>query len=192
MTQERSWRDVMGSKYFTARNLTEEDDLVVTVSNAEVREIDEGNPRILLHFANWDRPMIMNISNCYYTEWALGTDDYKQWIGREIILYKDTAEYEGESRETVRVRPYNNEADSYNNGSTHADAVAEFEKVGNEIYKQRWADIKRRTVQKYMLVKTNVEGITDPIKLGIPALQELTENMLNQATSPKNGQPETN
>lgn len=184
--QQTSWRDVMGGRYFTARFLEDDQEMRVKIANAEVKEIDPGQHRIVLNFNSRNHPLIVNVSNGVFISGALETDDYKQWIGREIILYKDTTSYEGEEMEAVRVKPY-----SPDNEEVHAGALQEFEMVGGERYGHKWQTRKPEMVRNYMRAREGLE-ISEPEKLTIPALAELTNMMLEAATSPKNGQPQNN
>lgn len=183
--QPKSWRDIMGGKYFTARFLHDGLDQEVTISNVEVKEINPDEFKIVLTFEGWEKPLIMNVSNCWYTEWALGTDDYREWVGEKIILYKDTTTYEGQEMDTVRVRPYDSKLSSPNNSKAHAEVLEKFELTGRDIWQQKWDRRKAVMVSNYMMQKAGVEDVTEPEKLGIKPLTELTDMMLEKATAPQ-------
>ena len=67
----------------------------VLVTIGELEQVDVSMPgepkemKYALHFAELEKPLIMNSTNAELIKNITGSEDTDGWIGRKIVLYKD-------------------------------------------------------------------------------------------------------
>lgn len=82
--------------------------LIVGVSQENVaKEGAEPELKWCLHFANIDKPLVLNTTNMTLIAKFLGSDNTDDWMGKKIMLYDDPAvSFGGKLTGGIRVRPY--------------------------------------------------------------------------------------
>lgn len=84
-------KDMLPSNYLKQADFDQ--DYIVTVRKIEQKNIAmDGKPaeiKWLAHFAEFDKPMVLNSTNIQLMAKACASDDTDDWIGKEIIVYTD-------------------------------------------------------------------------------------------------------
>jgi hypothetical protein len=83
--------EMLPSNYLKQSDFPE--DYVVTVRSIERKNIAmDGKPadyKWLAHYAEFEKPMVLNSTNIQLMSKACGSDDTDDWIGKQIIVYVD-------------------------------------------------------------------------------------------------------
>jgi hypothetical protein len=83
--------DMIPRKFLTQSDF--EQDLIVTVSKVEKRNVaradDPPEVKWLVHFKEFDRPMILNNTNIHLLAKACKSDESDTWVGKEVVAYTD-------------------------------------------------------------------------------------------------------
>ena len=79
----------------------------VVISNTEIEDFkdDDGNvnQKICLSFEKKERSLLLNKTNARALAEGLG-DEEDEWIGKTIIMYPTTCEFQGSTVPCIRVR----------------------------------------------------------------------------------------
>lgn len=81
---------------------------VVEIESAEVRENtynNETKKQIVLTFVGKDKVLGLNFTNASRISQLIGTEDYNEWVGWRIRLYKDQTKVDGNMVDCIRVFP---------------------------------------------------------------------------------------
>ena len=83
--------DMLPSSYLKQADIDKP--YIVTVKKLEhknvARDDDAEEKKWLIHFAEFDRPMVLNSTNIQLMAKACHSDDTDDWIGKEVIVYTD-------------------------------------------------------------------------------------------------------
>lgn len=90
------------SKYLAAADL-QGHEVKVTISGLQVAEFENGHKPVLL-FAGKKKGMTLNKTNAAKLKAQWG-DDMDKWVGKEVILFPDTTEFQGRTVDCLRLRP---------------------------------------------------------------------------------------
>lgn len=74
----------------------------VTISNVEMKKFDNGN-KLVISFEGKKKTLVCNKTNANRIAYAFGTNT-DNWIGREITLFTDLVDFQGNTVEAIRVR----------------------------------------------------------------------------------------
>jgi hypothetical protein len=90
------------NKYLAAADLNGHE-VKVTISAVDVAKFDNGNKPVLM-FAGKKKGMTLNKTNAgkLKAQWGSEMND---WIGKEVILFPDTTEFQGRTVDCLRLRP---------------------------------------------------------------------------------------
>lgn len=82
---------------------------LVTISSYEqmnvARQRAEPDMRYVLYFKELDKPMTLNKTNGQLIAAIIGSDEFDDWVGHKIVLYKDpTVDFGGELVGGIRCR----------------------------------------------------------------------------------------
>lgn len=91
------------SKYLAAADLAGRE-VKVQIDSIEVAEFQDGTRKPVLMFVNKRKGMALNKTNAGKLKAQWG-DDMDSWIGHEVILYPDTADFGGRTVDCLRLRP---------------------------------------------------------------------------------------
>ena len=103
------------SELTNSRFLTQEDcepPIVVTIGRVEKQNVAppdaEPDEKYCMHFKEESvKPNVLNKTNGKMIEKLLGSNDSENWIGRQIVLYRDdTVQFAGNFVGGIRVRKY--------------------------------------------------------------------------------------
>jgi hypothetical protein len=86
-------------------------DYIVTVKKLEhknvARDDEPADVKWLVHFAEYEKPMVLNTTNIQLMAQACGSDDTDDWIGKEVIIYVDpNVSYGGKLVGGLRIRKH--------------------------------------------------------------------------------------
>ena len=89
----------------------DESGAIVTVSSVSEKNVARENEAVemkwLVHFAEFEKPMVLNSTNITALAKACGSDDTDDWAGKEVIVYVDpTIGYGGKTTGGLRIRKY--------------------------------------------------------------------------------------
>jgi hypothetical protein len=111
-TNELQGDDVMGLRYnqmFPSRFWKAEDlvqPLTVKIKEVKIESLggENGEEKPVVYFANEEKALALNKTNCVAIINAVGSDDTDDWRGQLIQLYKDTVMFHGQHTPCVRIR----------------------------------------------------------------------------------------
>ena len=83
-----------------------EDSPVVTISGAEgVQFEDEDKEKLVLHFEEFDKGMVLNATNINLLTSLFGSDETDDWTGKQVTLFADkTIMFGGKRVGGIRVK----------------------------------------------------------------------------------------
>lgn len=101
--------EMLPSNYLKQSDFPE--DYVVTVRSIERKNIAmDGKPadyKWLAHYAEFEKPMVLNSTNIQLMSKACGSDDTDDWIGKQVIVYVDeNVSFGGELVGGLRIRKH--------------------------------------------------------------------------------------
>jgi hypothetical protein len=104
------WKNLANYDYLGAYSLENGKDKTVTIKKI-ARELVTGNAGrkencIVAYFADEEKPMILNKTNCKTIQKVYGTPMIEEWVGKKIVLFASTTSLAGETVECLRIRPY--------------------------------------------------------------------------------------
>ena len=97
--------DLFPSKYVKASDL-EGGPKTVVIRELLVEEIGQGKsaePKGVLYFSDFDKGMVLNVTNCRTIEDGYGTET-DAWPGKSIELFSTKVDFKGDRVDAVRVR----------------------------------------------------------------------------------------
>ncbi len=98
--------DVFDSKYLSAADLGGYEggkEYTLAIASVEKGEFDNGN-KFIIAFQNAKKALVANKTNTQRIAKLYG-DETDAWVGKEITLYVDMADFQGRAVEAIRVRP---------------------------------------------------------------------------------------
>lgn len=95
------------SQIFTGSTLKAADlqgrEPTVTIATVEAKKFNDGN-KIVITFVGKEKAFVCNKTNANRIAYAHGTNT-DNWIGKQIQLYTDLVDFQGQTVEAIRVRP---------------------------------------------------------------------------------------
>lgn len=101
--------DMLPSSYLKQADV--DSDYIVTVKKLEQKNVarDDETPEMkwLVHFAEFDKPMVLNGTNIQLMAKACHSDDTDDWMGKEVIVYTDpNVSFGGKVTGGLRIREH--------------------------------------------------------------------------------------
>lgn len=75
----------------------------VTIESVEMKKFDSGN-KLVISFKGKQKKLVCNKTNANRIAYLYG-DDTDGWIGKQITLFTDLVDYQGQTMEAIRIRP---------------------------------------------------------------------------------------
>lgn len=105
---ETHWKRLINPDYLGAYSLDPGKDKILTIK-AVKREMITGTGGkqeecTVCHWAENEKPMILNVTNCRTISKVLKTPYIEQWAGHRIQIYATTTRMAGETVECLRIR----------------------------------------------------------------------------------------
>ncbi len=94
---------VFGGDTLKAADLPNGAEPTVTIASVEQKKFDNGN-KLILKFVGKKKALVCNKTNAKRIAMNHGSNT-DQWIGKQITLYVDIVDFQGEPTEAIRVRP---------------------------------------------------------------------------------------
>lgn len=99
--------DLRNSQFLTKSEVVP--DVLVTIKSYEMQDVsledDPADEKYVLHFEELDKPLVLNVTNGLLIEEITGSDNFDDWIGKQIVLYNDkTIMFQGRRTGGIRVR----------------------------------------------------------------------------------------
>ena len=99
--------DLKSSKFLTKNDV--EPDVLVTIKSYEqmnvAMESQAPEEKWCLYFKELDKPLVLNMTNGMLVAAITGSEDFKDWIGKQVMLYNDkTVMFAGKLTGGIRVR----------------------------------------------------------------------------------------
>jgi hypothetical protein len=95
------------SQIFTGSTLKAADlqgrEPTVTIATVEAKKFNDGN-KIVITFVGKEKAFVCNKTNANRIAYAHGTNT-DNWVGKQIQLYTDLVDFQGQTVEAIRVRP---------------------------------------------------------------------------------------
>lgn len=94
---------VFGGDTLKAADLPNGVEPTVTIASVEQKKFDNGN-KLLIKFVGKKKALVCNKTNAKRIAMNHGSNT-DQWVGKQITLYVDIVDFQGEPTEAIRVRP---------------------------------------------------------------------------------------
>lgn len=116
--------DLKSSKFLTKNDV--EPDALVTITGYKqmnvAMESDSPDEKYTLTFKEFEKPLVLNITNGKTIAAIVGSEDFDDWIGKEVVLYNDkTVMFAGELTGGIRVRARRDNPEPRNLPEPHPD-----------------------------------------------------------------------
>ena len=102
--------EMLPSSYLKQTDFDESGAIVTVASITEKNVARQDEPvemKWLVHFAEFEKAMVLNTTNINALSKACGSDDTDDWTGKEVIVYVDpTIGYGGKTTGGLRIRKY--------------------------------------------------------------------------------------
>lgn len=97
--------DAFPSKYLKAGDLPDEGSETVTIEKIALEEIGrDRETKPVIYFEEFNKALVCNKTNARTIARAIGSEDFDDWIGQKINLYRAEVEFQGEMVESIRVK----------------------------------------------------------------------------------------
>ena len=97
--------DAFPSKYLKASDLPESGSQSFVIEKVTIEEIGkEKEQKPVLHFEDENKGMVCNKTNARTIAKVTGSDEFEDWPGKTISLYRAEVEFGGEMVESIRVK----------------------------------------------------------------------------------------
>jgi hypothetical protein len=102
--------EMLPSKYLKQSDIDQ--DYIVTITGVEnvnvaAQDADKDEFKWVVHFKEFDKPMVLNSTNIQLLAKACDSDDTDDWAGKEVIVFTDpNVSYGGKVVGGLRIRKY--------------------------------------------------------------------------------------
>ena len=97
--------DAFPSKYLKASDLPEEGSQQFTIERIEIEEVGQEKTRKpVIYFEEDNKGLVCNKTNARTIAKVLGTEQFEEWAGKKINLYRAEVDFQGEMIEAIRVK----------------------------------------------------------------------------------------
>ena len=97
--------DAFPSKYMKAGDLPEEGSQAFTIEKITLEEIGQDRQtKPVIYFEEFDRALVCNKTNARTIARSLGSEEFDDWIGQTVRLYRTETDFKGDIVEAIRVR----------------------------------------------------------------------------------------
>lgn len=109
---------------------------VVVIATVTMKKFDNGN-KLVLTFQGKKKTLVVNKTNANRIAYAHGPNT-DNWIGKEIQLYTDLVDFQGNTVQAIRVRPPPKRAAAQQNGGQREHVIEQ--RSGYQLSSTRRAD----------------------------------------------------
>lgn len=103
------WKKFMDKNYLGSWDI-EDKDLVLTIKSVGVESVSnpsgKSEEKLVMHFVEDYKPMILNATNCKAIEKVCGTPDIENWVGNKVSIFTTKITAFGEETDALRIRSY--------------------------------------------------------------------------------------
>lgn len=103
------YRKFMDKSFLGAWDVPDKDDLILTIDHAEQNEVQNKqgkDTKLVIHFVEDFKPMILNKTNSDAISKAVGSKKVEDWEGRKIGIYVANVSAFGGTTDALRIREY--------------------------------------------------------------------------------------
>lgn len=93
--------DAFPGKYFKASDVAEPK--TMTITNVGMEQLQDGTQKPAVYFSESQQAFVLNKTNANFMSQAFGAQT-EGWTGKQVILYKDQAAFQGRMVDCVRVK----------------------------------------------------------------------------------------
>lgn len=106
---ETHWKKLINPDYLGAYSLDPGKDMILTIKSVKKEMITGTGGKqeecTVCHWAENQKPMILNVTNCKTISKMLKTPYIENWAGHRVQIYATTTRMGGETVECLRIRP---------------------------------------------------------------------------------------
>lgn len=97
--------DAFPSKYLKASDFPEEGDQEVTIERIALEEIGrDRQTKPVIYFEEFQAGLVCNVTNARVIARVLESQEFDDWIGRKITLYRTETDFQGDIVDAIRIR----------------------------------------------------------------------------------------
>ncbi len=97
--------DAFPSKYLKAGDLPDEGSQPFTIEKIAIEEIGrDKDKKPVIYFDEIHKGLVLNKTNGRTIAGIVGSEDFDEWTGKVISLYRAEVEFQGEMVESIRVK----------------------------------------------------------------------------------------
>lgn len=97
--------DAFPSKYLKAGDLPEEGSQPFTIEKIEIEEIGrDKEKKPVIYFEEDGKGLVCNKTNARTIARLIGSEEFDEWIGKTINLYRCEVDFQGEMVDSIRVK----------------------------------------------------------------------------------------
>lgn len=97
----KSWKEAFPGNYLKSEQIMGKR-ILVTIQKYLFEEVDDER-KLVLRFQGKEKGLVCNKTNATSISDIVGSDDLDQWIGKQIILFQTTTDYQGRRVTCIRV-----------------------------------------------------------------------------------------
>jgi hypothetical protein len=91
------------SNYLKAADIDEEEVVVTIAEDVQMQEIN-GDEKPILYFNEFEQGLVLNKTNASTISQVLNSSETKDWVGKQIVLFVATVDFQGKATEAIRVK----------------------------------------------------------------------------------------
>ena len=161
-TPKTHWKKQHNYNFIGAYSLPVGSDMILTIKELQPEEITGTNGKkekgFVCHFAEDQKPMILNKTNCKIIEKIYNTPFIEDWVGKKIQLFVTQVNAFGTNTDALRIRP------QIPGGKSEVQLLADLyltKKDKMKVSDQRNAEriMKEKEVENYAKLKQQLEEI---------------------------------
>jgi len=96
-------KDLFPSKYLKADDLPRP--VLVTISDVAEETMNDGKAKPVVSFLEEEKSLVMNKTNAERIADITGSNNTDDWIGHQVVIYRDVVMFQGKTTPCVRVQP---------------------------------------------------------------------------------------
>jgi hypothetical protein len=91
------------SNYLKAADIDDEEIVVTIAEDVQMQDIN-GEEKPILYFNEFEQGLVLNKTNASTISQVLNSSETKDWVGKQVVLFVATVDFQGKATEAIRVK----------------------------------------------------------------------------------------